>query len=363
MQGEQLYHELAERLNKCFIGAPKTEELLEILKTSYTPEEIHITQWLSFNPEDFGTIAQRAKLDADKLGAILERLVDKGLVYRGGTKEEPTYGLLPTVIGFFQTPFWPGKENPTTTKLARHWLDYYYTGFGDEIAGKGTAVQRVVPVEQAIVDTREVTPYEIASEIIKSQTYLAVAHCACRVMTRLTGSGCSYPEEVCLHFGKFGQFMVERGFAREVSTDEALDILKQAEEAGLVHSVDNMEQRSSVMCNCCRCCCVFIRGITELKIPAALGTSRYYMKPNLDTCIGCGTCVERCPVGAATIEDEHSVVNDDKCIGCGVCTSTCPTDSAVLVMREIAPPLPKTAGELRMKILAEKGRLSELRID
>jgi NAD-dependent dihydropyrimidine dehydrogenase PreA subunit len=357
MQDEQLYDELAERLNQCMIGAPKTKELMEILKTSYTPEEIKITPWLSFIKEDFETIVQRAELDADELRAVLERLADKGLVYRGGSEEKPTYGLLPSVIGFFQTPFWPGKDNPTAKKLARHWLDYYHTGFVDEMAGKGTPVMRVVPVEQAVADTREVTPYEIASEIIKSQNYIALAHCACKVMTRLDGQRCSYPEEVCLHFGKFGQYMVERSMAREISTEEALKVLKQTEEAGLVHSVDNMEQRTSVMCNCCPCCCVFIKGITEWKIPTALGASRYYMRPDRDNCTGCGTCVERCPVGAVTIEDEHSVVNEDKCIGCGVCTSTCPTDSAVLVMRELVPPLPKTAGELRTKILTEKGRL------
>ena len=93
-----------------------------------------------------------------------------------------------------------------------------------------------------------------------------------------------------------------------------------------------------------------------MKKTTALGTSRYYMQPELDTCTGCGTCVERCPVGAAIIEDELSAVNRDMCIGCGLCISTCPTDSAVLVMREEVPPLPKTSGELRTKILAEKGR-------
>ncbi len=357
MQDEQLYHEFAERLNKCTIGAPKTKQLLKILKTIYTPEEIHVTQWLSFALEDLETITQRAKLGADELRAILERLADKGLVYRGGTKEKPTYRLLPTMSGFFQTPFWPGEESPTTTKLAKYWLDYYYAGLGEEFSGKGTANMRVIPVEKTIVDAREVTPYEIASEIIKNQTYLAVAHCPCKVITRLAGRGCSYPEEVCLQFGEFSQFLVEKGFAQEISTEKALDILKQAEEAGLVHMVDNMEQRTSVMCNCCPCCCIFLRGVTELKIPTALATSRYYMRPNLETCIGCGTCVERCPMGVAIVEDEHSVVNQAICIGCGLCTSTCSTGSAVLVRRERVPALPKSAEELRTKILVEKGRL------
>lgn len=159
MQEEQLYHQLAERLNACVIGAPKTDELLEILKTSYAPNEIRVTQWLSFTLEDFETIARRAELETGDLKHLLETLVDKGLVYRGGTKEKPTYCLFPTVVGFFETAFWAGRENPATTKLAKHWLNYYYKGFGDEATGKRTALTRVVPVEQSIANLREVVPW------------------------------------------------------------------------------------------------------------------------------------------------------------------------------------------------------------
>jgi ferredoxin len=51
-----------------------------------------------------------------------------------------------------------------------------------------------------------------------------------------------------------------------------------------------------------------------------------------DDCILCGTCVERCLLGALSLDQDagKSVADPDKCIGCGVCTITCPTDALKL---------------------------------
>ena len=46
---------------------------------------------------------------------------------------------------------------------------------------------------------------------------------------------------------------------------------------------------------------------------------------NKETCIGCGTCVSMCPVGAIKI-DENGKAQIDKtiCIKCHTCESVCP---------------------------------------
>lgn len=43
-----------------------------------------------------------------------------------------------------------------------------------------------------------------------------------------------------------------------------------------------------------------------------------------DFCLGCGTCIETCPVSAMALEDQKSVINYDRCIGCNDCVDACP---------------------------------------
>ena len=49
---------------------------------------------------------------------------------------------------------------------------------------------------------------------------------------------------------------------------------------------------------------------------------------NPDSCTGCGTCVEECPVGAIALDDQEVArIDDQECIRCGRCHDVCPEEA------------------------------------
>jgi ferredoxin len=48
------------------------------------------------------------------------------------------------------------------------------------------------------------------------------------------------------------------------------------------------------------------------------------VKIDKETCIGCGACVDVCPVSALSLVDDKAVCDADICIDCGACIPTCP---------------------------------------
>jgi ferredoxin len=118
-----------------------------------------------------------------------------------------------------------------------------------------------------------------------------------------------------------------------VTKEEALKILKDSEEAGLVHCTMNIQTGQNYICNCCTCCCGVLRGLTQHEQPYAFVKSDFLIEVDNDLCTGCGTCVDRCQFAALDVPEDISVVNTDRCIGCGVCAISCPEGALQLVAR------------------------------
>lgn len=340
MTENDLYKQLAEYLDQAPVGTPYSPSIIEILKTLFPEEEAEVALLLPMMNKTLSELKEMLPDKADSLEDILNRMVKRGTVFTSQKPgKERKYRLMPSVVGWAETPYWANKSTEVSRKLSPLWLKYREEAFGEELARNNMPVMRVVPVSKTLEDSREILPFDAIREKVESARYRAVAHCPCRINKKNIGEGCDYSLENCLHFGSFAEYMVEQGLAREITSDETLKILKEANEEGLVHIIDNIAGHMSTICNCCGCCCVFLETKKKTGLHT-ISTSNYVAMVSADDCIACGTCVDRCPMEAISIgDDEIAMVESSKCIGCGVCTPTCPSDAIDLSLRgEIMEP-------------------------
>jgi Pyruvate/2-oxoacid:ferredoxin oxidoreductase delta subunit len=196
---------------------------------------------------------------------------------------------------------------------------------------------KIVPVDRTVKVSEEfILPSQTVEEIIDKFDDIAVGHCFCRQRRSLLGDPCSThaPTLNCFTFGKSARHTSAQGFARKVSKEEALDIMRAAEQAGLVHKAFHPGSRESSpetsICNCCKDCCDTLQLWRSGTLP--LINSTYHLSvidPN--ACTGCGTCIDWCPTDAIRLNDDGLAERDEKaCFGCGVCSRFCPEEAISL---------------------------------
>jgi Fe-S-cluster-containing hydrogenase component 2 len=366
MNRKDVYQRLAEHLSNLGMGYPLREELVAILKENFDPLEAEValaipTRPVPLEPVEVDEIQRGIELPTGKLTEILESLSLRGLLFCGPTDMgRKGYALQQVGFGFPQTFFWKNEDTPHARKMAAMTAKYFNRTVTQEaFSGQATKPYRYIPVGRTVPTTKQaIFPFEMMEAVVEKAEAIAVAHCGCRVAYRLAGKGCEHPMEVCMKFNDMARYVIDKGFAREISKQEAHDLIRQSEEAGLVHFVDNAEGEIQHNCNCCGCACWNVGSIRRRKIPRDALMATYFMREtNRDACTGCGACVEICPVEALRMESDLPVVDEAWCIGCGVCATVCPADAVVIKVREdkesAAPASNFT--ELHRRIRSEKG--------
>jgi len=179
-------------------------------------------------------------------------------------------------------------------------------------------------------------PWEILEENLKKHDKFAVQICSCRNAASLSGNPCKQTDEnYCVSAGLLAKNLIKGGFGKEVSYEELVVIMREAEEAGLVHSTTNMTDASMFICNCCSCCCGFINSVRYHENKNMVARSNFEPEIDHEVCILCEACIEICPMGAIShISDKNNEkieIKLEDCLGCGLCATHCPEDAIKLM--------------------------------
>jgi NADPH-dependent glutamate synthase beta subunit-like oxidoreductase/NAD-dependent dihydropyrimidine dehydrogenase PreA subunit len=163
----------------------------------------------------------------------------------------------------------------------------------------GSGPMRVIPIQSAIDGDTHCVGFEEISAILNGATRFAVADCTCRRSRRLLGQGCGHLEQdMCIQLDTGAEYYIRTGRAREITREEAFEVIRKAEENGLMHSIPNIDSGvTHAICNCCACSCYSMRNALLFNSPDMI-RSNYVSEADAEKCVACGQCVENCPTNA-----------------------------------------------------------------
>lgn len=367
----ELYEELRKLLKG---GLIKHDQTYKLVSNLYTEEEARIII-SSFKKAGktvgIREISKRSGVPRDTLKKILNDMVFKGTLMKLG----PLYLLLPWFPGGFEVYFSTGKDDPERMKKVAeaHW-ELFHLGSALELSASNYTSYRVIPtieptdklieLNEEMAIQHQIMPYEVLRKylsVVKPEKY-AVVPCSCRTAAKLAGAPCKQTDEnFCITTGILANVVIEGDIGREVSLDELMEIMERAEKEGLVHETLNMQNTAMFVCNCCSCCCGFLKSVKEQNNYGSITKSNFDPIINREACTLCETCVEICPMNAiyhhwphkADLSDDFMKIRLELCIGCGVCASNCPSGAITLEKVRDVMPL-KSQAEMTAKISEER---------
>ncbi|MBN1192033.1 MAG: 4Fe-4S binding protein [Dehalococcoidales bacterium] len=333
------------------VGAPGSKRFARVLEAMMTEEEAGYLVELRV-PMTVEQLAEKLNIDPEELKVKLDNMLARMII----RKAKDGFVTPNNVVAFHHGAIgWLPEERKA--KAYPLWGDFFFAEWEDMIADGferrqktgAPGAHRVVPAYRALEASPNIRPeqilwYEDMRQIFKRAEVITVAMCGCRGLWRK----CQNPVDVCFKVDfptgvkmpppQPSDYMKPPIF---LTYEEAMKIIDECEELGLVHLPLNTSQ-GDIYCNCCNDCCMVINPLLKRgKVHEILTPSRYRAAVDEDKCVGCKKCLSRCKFDAIEMapvpgtDKFKARVNAEHCMGCGACVITCKTQAMTL---ELARP-------------------------
>jgi NADPH-dependent glutamate synthase beta subunit-like oxidoreductase/Na+-translocating ferredoxin:NAD+ oxidoreductase RNF subunit RnfB len=290
--------------SKTYTGIKETDPEYKILDPVVTNEMAEVG--LGLKVRKFLTtteIARKVNKTEDYCREQLWKLSDAGVCKVTKRKDGVDTWFLPIWVPGIMEMMVANKENVEKYPVIAECFEEYTRRRTAMLAPNmpiGNGLMRAIPVEKAISGETTARSFEEISEYIEKAYMLSVSDCSCRRSRRLMGEGCGHLEkDMCIQLNDGAEYYVRTGKGRQIAKEEAYEILRRAEENGLVHEMPNLDGPGEglAICNCCGCSCFALR-VGEYYNAFDFNRSNYVSQIDTEKCVGCGQCVENCQVNA-----------------------------------------------------------------
>ena len=251
MENEKLYQEVAEMINRddpLIVGVSITPAFLKLLSLQMTPNEARLALQVGLKGMTLDEIAAKMGKKKDVLKQMMNTMADKGTNVDRPRQSRPQVprpwklraGIhrnwnLSATYGILTTSSWPR----CCTRSC--------------MSGPGTSCASLASPSPPCGPTPGRYPKTLSRRRTLSTSSRARISTACRPAPAGSRTGrnpddhCQHMLQTCLHSGDTGSGVRSTAWDREVTLDEALELLRKTNAEGLVHTI-NIQ---GFICNCC----------------------------------------------------------------------------------------------------------------
>ena len=287
---------------------PEFYGLVNVLDDDMVTLALAVKQRVPFFAED---VAKKVGFSQEKTDDLLEEMARIGILeYNWENPQKKKQYMLPLFVPgaaeLLNMRGWFVKEHPEVSDMFHEMTHLPLDGITQMVPpGGGGIGMHVIPVEKAIPAEQKGASIEYLSHWLKKyEGQIGVGICSCRRAQTVRGEGSGDVEDYwCMGVGEFAQYCEETGKDnRNLTYEEAMEILQKAEDNGYVHQITNIDGQDKIfaICNCAPGVCYALRT-SQLYNTPNLSRSCYTAHVNKDDCVACGKCVEVCPAGAAKL--------------------------------------------------------------